>query len=456
MTEYEGMKVTIMGLGLHGGGLASARFFIEEGAEVTVTDLRDEKILGPSIRKLTPFPVRFVLGRHEMSDFSEADIVVKNPAVPASSPYLKTAARVESDISIFLRHNNRPIIAVTGSKGKSTVVSAMFHAIQVRYPEARLGGNITVSPLTFIDECRTESDAPVILELSSWQLADLRGKGLLKPVVSLITNIMHDHQNSYDSMEAYVADKKIIYADQTKEAYTVINGDDPWSAEFASETPAKPIPFFRDENAARGVSAWLAEDGSGWYRDTSGKEKILPAHIAICGEHNRLNLLSAALVLKLFGITGSDIKERLAGFRGIPHRLELLTEKRQVRWYNDSASTIPEATAVAVKSFSAPLILITGGTDKNLDFSPLESYAAVPKKMILLEGSASDKMADILKSRDLPFSGPFGSLKEAVRCAEEEAAPGDVVLFSPGATSFGMFLNEFDRGDQFKALVGSL
>ena len=201
LADIAGLRVTVMGLGLNGGGLASARFFARHGAEVTVTDMKSAAELAPSIEALAEFTaIRFVLGTHELDDFSNADMVLKNPGVKlAGNRYLESAKSIESDVSVFLRLSQAPVLAVTGSKGKSSTVSALHYGMkQLGYP-VFLGGNITVSPLSFLEE--TGPDTPVVLELSSWQLADLRGRGLLKPRVALITPIMSDHQNWYGSME---------------------------------------------------------------------------------------------------------------------------------------------------------------------------------------------------------------------------------------------------------------
>jgi UDP-N-acetylmuramoylalanine--D-glutamate ligase len=457
--SYEGMKVTIMGLGLHGGGIASARFFLSRGADVTITDLRDESILRPSLEQLSAWNFRQVFGRHERSDFSHAEIVIKNPAVPITSPYLQEAKVVETDISIFLRHNRRPIIAVTGTKGKSTVVSAIHHAALMRFPEAKLGGNITVSPLTFLDEAAIPGEAPVILELSSWQLADLAGKELLKPAVAVITNIMHDHQDRYSNMEAYVADKRIIYSRQEHTDWTVVNGEDGWGEQFAGESRGRIFRFYgnrKERPSDRELpAAWLNGDGEGLFCGgaESPEELVVPKETAVHGSHNRLNLLIAASALRLFGMAPEEISRRTATFSGIPHRLELVDDTCGIRWFNDSAATIPEATASAVKGFREPLILITGGTDKELDYGPYLACASIPREIFLLDGSATDILTGLLKKAGIPFHGPYRSLKQAVLDAADLARPGDVVLFSPGATSFGMFLNEFDRGNQFRKLV---
>ncbi|HWP67739.1 MAG TPA: Mur ligase family protein, partial [Rectinemataceae bacterium] len=208
--DIAGMKVLVMGLGLHGGGLESARFFCDKGAIVTVTDLRDETTLKPSIEALEGRALRYVLGKHEIEDFRTADIVIKNPAVRRTSPYLAAAKAIETDVSVFLRYSKSPIVAVTGSKGKSSTASAIHHGFRHSGTDSLLGGNITVSPLSFLDE--TGADRPVVLELSSWQLADMRGLGVLKPKVAVLTAIMPDHMNYYSSMEEYVADKRLIYA----------------------------------------------------------------------------------------------------------------------------------------------------------------------------------------------------------------------------------------------------
>lgn len=211
--DIAGLKVTVMGLGLNGGGLSTARFFAEEGASVTVTDKKTAEELAPSIAALASFPnIRFVLGTHEIEDFKSADCVIKNPGVKLQgNEYLEAARSIETDISVFLRLSKSPVIAVTGSKGKSSTVSALHFGLRETGFRSYLGGNITVSPLTFIDEL--DSTTPVVLELSSWQLADLRGRGLLKPRVAVLTPVMPDHQNWYGGMEPYVADKKLIYAD---------------------------------------------------------------------------------------------------------------------------------------------------------------------------------------------------------------------------------------------------
>lgn len=455
IAELKDKKITVMGLGLHGGGTATARFLAQAGASVTVTDLRDSRTLAPSMERLKAYPIRFVLGHHEERDFINADIVVKNPAVPASSPFLAHAKQIESDISLFLRFSQAPLLAVTGSKGKSTTASAIHAGLLEQYPAARLGGNITVSPLSFLHELSDHGKSPVVLELSSWQLADLRGKGLLRPAVSVLTNLMADHQDRYDSMESYLDDKKNIFREQRPDQYCILNADDKWIRDLGEETAAKTVPVTAKGQPEPASGAWLTPEG-GFIRGSAGTEQLLPADLSLPGPHNRNNLLFAATALYLYGIPADTIRRRLQAFSGIPHRLELCRTHRGVRFYNDSAATLPDAVAVALESFSEPLHLIMGGTDKELDFTVLEHALRRAASIQLLEGSGTAKLLPLLNRWGYPYQGPFSSLRAALDAALLGAKNGAIILLSPGCASFGMFKNEFDRGDQFRKLVAEL
>ena len=442
-----------MGLGLHGGGIESARFFAQRGAAVTVTDLRGEDVLRPAIDELRKLPIRYVLGKHEMADFANADIVVKNPAVPSDSPYLKAAPGFETDISIFLSLNSAPVIAITGTKGKSTTASAIHHVLKRCYLETRIGGNITVSPLSFFrqPDMKQPSD-PVVLELSSWQLADLSGKKLLKPDVSLVTNILRDHLNRYSSMEDYIEDKKLILADQDLSCTAVLNLDDPIVRQFAENTRAHVMYFSSTKLPEHMEGGWL-QGNSGFVRIKQQSFSVLPEKLLVKGNHNRLNMLASAVSLVAYGVPEYDIVEGLRNFRGIEHRLEFVATKHGIDFYNDSAATIPEATVKAVQSFEKPVRLIAGGTDKELDFEIFRNLGKHVKKIYLLEGSATDKMVPVLDEEGYNYSGPFASLQAVVDRCIEESERRDIAVFSPGCASFGMFLNEFDRGKKFKDIV---
>lgn len=476
------MKVLVMGLGLHGGGLESARYLLRHGAEITVTDLRDEQVLTPSIEKLEAAwgevralgmgasPVRYVLGRHETEDFKNADMVIKNPGVRPDSPYLQAAKRIETDISLFLAASPARLFAVTGSKGKSSTASALHWALSNGVAlggRAWLGGNITVSPLTFLEELREGDD--VVLELSSWQLGDLKnrtnsgGAPLLKPKAAVLTAIMPDHLDRYGTMDAYVADKRIIYQGQDESDITVA-GDDDWGRSFHAESRGRPLVYADSALPGGQSGGWLeSADGPGlarlcgpaWPGITGEIAELVPERLLTPGYHQKRNTLAAALALFGLGFEARRICEAMGTFPGVEHRLELFHQARGIRFYNDSAATIPEAAAAAIEALGgeAPLVLISGGTDKNLDFSPLVKAAPRAKAIMLLAGSGSEKLKSLFDEAGIQYRGPFDDLERAVNAALEAAAPGDLVALSPGCTSFGMFHNEFDRGRKWKDAV---
>ena len=472
--EYSGKKVLVMGLGLHGGGLETARFLLKRGASLTVTDLRDEKILRPSIEQLDAAcselgreGVRYVLGKHEIDDFKKADIVIKNPGVKPDSPYLNAANCVETDISLFLAESRARLFAVTGSKGKSCTASALSWILARSENSCKtfLGGNITVSPLTFIDEL-TEDDN-VVLELSSWQLGDLKGRAaadgspLLKPKAAILTAIMPDHLDRYASMEEYIDDKRNIYRGQDKSCVTIA-GDDSWGMSFHAESKGRPLVYSRHALGENQSGGWIDESGRGLAllkNCPDCKEEtaeLVPSSLRTPGDHQKINLLAASLAAYSHGIKAEKIHSALADFPGIEHRLELFHEADGISFYNDSAATIPQAAAACVQALgSRPLILVTGGTDKKLDFTPLVKAAVQATKIILLAGTGSDKLVKLLGEEGVNYSGPFDDLDKAVRCALEKAKEGrnPVVALSPGCASFGMFLNEFDRGRKWKEAV---
>ncbi|MDC7232436.1 MAG: UDP-N-acetylmuramoyl-L-alanine--D-glutamate ligase [Spirochaetales bacterium] len=447
--NFKNRKITVMGLGLNGGGLASVRFLAEQGARVTATDLRTAEILAPTIESLKDLDIRYVLGEHRMEDFSTADLVIKNPAVPPSSPFLKAAQRVETDISLFLSLCTNPILAVTGSKGKSTVVSALHHILKKSYPGCRLGGNITRSPLSFLEELNPGD--PVILELSSWQLGDLKGRDLLHPEIAVLTNIMNDHQNMYDSFEDYVDDKKVIYRGQNGEQKSIFHLDERGKV-FASEAPGTSW-FYSSSNSEASI---FLKDGKGRFSYEGRDLDLLPEQLTTPGLYFRQNCLIAAAAAVLYGEEPEAVKSSLTDFPGVPHRLELAGEYRGIRFYNDTTATIPEAMCAAVDSFTDPVRLICGGTDKELDYTGAAGSLKNAAGIYILEGSAFGKITAELNESEVGFDGPFSSLKEAFDRALQGAAEGDVILMSPGATSFGMFINEFHRGDSFRELVNAL
>ncbi|GHU09435.1 UDP-N-acetylmuramoylalanine--D-glutamate ligase [Spirochaetia bacterium] len=461
--NYTGQKALVMGLGLHGGGVESARFLVNRGAEVSVTDLHNEKILAPSLEKLSGLPIHYILGRHEMADFENADFVVKNPGVRRNSPYLLASRRVETDMSLFLAECPARIIAITGSKGKSTAASALQWVLAAREQancgKSYIGGNITISPLVFLDKLKSEDD--VVLELSSWQLGDLQDKQkdggagrLLKPRAAVFTAIMSDHQNYYNSMKEYVNDKRNLYRGQDQNDVTIAENDD-WGRSFLAESRGRPLVYGENPLSPGTAGGWLSgPDRPAFGRLYGGDAmELVPERLLIPGYHQKKNLLAASLALLDLGLPAPFIAEALGKFRGVPHRLEFFHEQDGIRFYNDSAATIPEAAAAALNAFTGPVILIAGGADKKLDFNPLARAASRAKRIILLDGSGTEKLMALLDSAGIPYLGPFNSELPAAEAALNIAEKGDTVLLSPGCASFGMFVNEFERGDRWKAAI---
>ena len=455
--DLRGIRATVMGLGVHGGGLATAQFLVRHGARVTVTDLRRREALATPLGQLDD-AVRVVLGSHQRADFTHADLVVKNPAVPADSPFLQEArsagTRIETDISLFRRlYPAIPVLAVTGSKGKSTTAAALHHGLRHWYPCARLGGNIATSPLSFAAALTPHT--PVVLELSSWQLGDLPDPALLRPRVALLTNVLPDHQDRYPSLREYARDKLRVFAGQSDTDYAVLgSGTARWI-----EQPLTARQWHVAEQALpRGQSGVVLDRGEAWLQLGAHTRQPLLVERKLLGRHNLINLAAAALGVAAF--VGCDqaprIARSLAGFGGLEHRLESVARWRGIHFVNDSAATMPHATAAALRSLPPPVTLIAGGNDKQLDFSVLADALEPVTTVVLLAGTATAKLGAAVVGGPVAVHGPFTRLDTAVRDAVAATPAGGTVLFSPGATSFGMFAHEFERGRAFKRVVSEL
>lgn len=405
---FQDKKVTIMGLGLIGGGKGVAKFFAKQGAKVLVTDLRTREELKPSLEKLKGLPIRFVLGKHREEDFINTDLVIKNPGVRPDSFYLKIAKKhnisIKTDISIFFDLCKGIIIGVTGTKGKSTTATLIYKLLKTKYPKTILAGNIGVSPLEILP--RVDKETKVVLELSSFELEDLKKS----PKTAVITTLFPDHLNRYKNFKEYVEAKKPIFKYQKKNDVLVLNYDDLETRKLAKEASSKVL-FFRGSN----ISA-------------------------------------AILVAKIFKISKKSIKKVLSDFKGIPNRQEIIATKKGVKYINDTTATTPQSVILAINTFKkrfpkSKILLIAGGQDKNLNY---ENLAREIRKnvnyLILLPGTASDKIKKELGSLRVQWAK---SMRDAVKKVAAMSQKGDIVLLSPGAASFNLFKNEFDRGEQF-------
>lgn len=451
-----------MGLGLHGGGVGTVRFLCEAGAKVTVTDLGSKEELAASLEKLKGFKnISYVFNQHRPEDFTKVDMVVKNPAVPWTNKHIKLALEnkvpVEMDSSLFFKFCPRPIIGVTGTKGKSTTASLIFDILKTA---GRNPVKVGIGQVSVLDKLKElKKDSVVVFELSSWRLSAL-GRAKTSPQIAVITNIYPDHLNYYKTMDDYLKDKKNICLYQNRENSCVISGDNELLEGFEKEIKSRLIKFSR-RPIERGRSVYV-ENGSVYFNNGIDEKKVLDVkEINLPGEHNLENVLAAIGAAAAAGVDLATIRKGILLFKGIAHRLELVREHMGVKYVNDTAATMPEAAIFGIKSFSEPVILIAGGSDKNLDMSEWgRAILEKAKGVIFLAGPATDKIILSMKKFQPELAYEkfkiVESMEKAVELARAAADKGDVILLSPGAASFGMFTNEFDRGNKFKEAVKKL
>lgn len=460
LTFFKNKKITVFGLGLHGGGVAVVKFLAKNGAKVIVTDIKPREQLLPSLEKLKGLKnIEYVLGQHRPEDFTHVDMVIKNPAASWGSKQIKMALEhkvpVEIDSSLFFKLCKNPIIGVTGTKGKTTTTTIIYEILSSAGKNPVKVGIGQVSVLDKLESLK--KDSVVVFELSSWRLSAL-GREKLSPHIAVFTNIFIDHLNYYKSMEEYIADKKYIFSNQKPKDWLIINQDDETLREVVKEAKSQTIKFssapFKD-----GRSVFIDEDAIYFNNGVDVKKVIDLKDINIRGNHNLGNVMAAIGATQACGVDLGEIRKALLKITGVPHRLEFVRELKGVKYYNDTAATIPDAAMAALNSFSEPIVLIAGGNDKGLEFSKLgKMIAEKTKTVIFLKGNITEKIIEEMKKNLSSEKEAIvvDSMEEAVEIASQEATEGDVVLLSPGATSFGMFLNEFDRGDKFREAVGKL
>ena len=461
--HFTGKKITVFGLGLSGGGVGTALFLAAQGArEIIVTDIKSREELAPSLKKLASYKnITYVLGQHRPEDFTNVDMVIKNPIIPWTNEYVKLALKhhvpVEMDSSLFFRFCPAPIIGITGSKGKTTTASLIAHLLEQAGKKVARVGISQAGVLGALSQITPEHT--VVFELSSWRLSAL---AYLKksPHMAVVTNIYPDHLNYYKTMAAYMSDKAQIFLHQKAGDICIANFDNALVREMVQDAPGSVL-WSSVEQSIDGDGAW--SNGDTLLVSHQGKEQILlPIQdVPLAGEHNVSNVLLAALAALASGLTMKQIRAGIMSFPGVPHRLEKIAVKNGVTYCNDTAATIPDAAVAALRSFTQPTILLAGGSDKNLEFSVLaKEILERPKYTIFFKGAGTDKLLLAIRAL-LPKNDPrqfdvVESMAEAVTRATQHAVSGDVVLLSPGAASFGLFKNEFDRGEQFRTAVESL
>ncbi len=433
---YQGKKVLVMGLGLLGGGVGVAKIFAEIDAKVTVTDLKSEVELEPSLGKLKGLGIKFVLGEHRKKDFETHDLIIRNPAVPRNSSFLQIARKkgtpVTMDTSLFARFCPVPLIGITGTRGKTTTATLIYELLKSAGKSALLGGNIRgVASLSLLKKIRNNS--LVILELSSWELQGFDWEKI-SPHIAVVTNIYQDHLNRYPTMAEYIEDKKVIFKYQTKNDFLILNKENSYTKKMGQEASSKVIWFSK------------ADFPPDW-------------KLRLLGEHNRENAAATYQVGKLFRLSSEWMRPVFETFRGVEYRLEEIAEIDGVKYINDTTSTTPAAAIAALRSLRGPIILLAGGASKNLDLTDFaEQIVKRTKAVVLLEGTATQELASLINRSGggKKILGRFGNFKKAILAAMKAAGPGEMVLLSPGCTSFGMFKNEYDRGEQFNEIVKSL
>jgi len=451
--DLRGKRVLIMGLGLQGSGMAAARYASKQGALVRVTDLKSPEILAPSVRALEGLPIEFVLGEHRNEDFLWAEMVIRNPGIPLTSPYLQLAlehgASVEMEIALFFLACPGRIIGVTGTRGKTTTSTLIYKILSGSGVHTVLGGNVAgVETLSLLPQITPET--LVVLELSSWQLEGLAAHKL-SPQVAVMTNIYPDHLNTYDGMEDYAAAKANIFLHQSTTDLAIFNYDNPWTRRFGEEAVGE---------------TWFVslERGGSFKRGSATIMPFLYSDAPLVGKHNLENVLLATTATRLLNVPEESIAFSVRNFHGVAQRLEEVAVVNGVHFINDSTSTTPVAGRVGVEAFAgSSIVLVAGGNTKKL---PLDDWPAAIarncREVILLKGTGTDELLPAIQLEALklrvsdPVRGVFDNFTSALDRAVSLAHRGDVLLFSPGFTSFGMFLNEFDRGDHFTAYVQRL
>ncbi len=439
LKDLKNKKVCLLGLGLE--NLSLAEYLAKKGIKATVFDRRSAVELGGRFEKIKKLGVDFRGGGDYLKGVSGFDIIFRTPGFKTSElSNLKTNAILTSPMALFFDLCPAKIIAVTGTKGKGTTASLIFHILKMAKKMVWLAGNIGTAPFDFLE--KLESGHFVVLELSSFQLLDFKGN----PYISVVTNLFPDHLSPADplnpifhkTLKEYYGAKANIFLDQNKGSWLVVNKNSHHPADLLKKSKAK-LTYFEVDN------------------DLHESRYLI-------GAHNQENIAAACAAAEILKIPAKTIYEAAENFRGLEHHLEFVAEIKRVKFYNDSASTMPEATLAAVRAFNRSVILITGGVNKGYDLKRFAKdllKSPYPLSIMLIGRTSKElfghlkKMGPELKKHKSAVYYRGGKnineiIKDAMAIASKE---GDVVLFSPGFASFDMFQNSKDRGKKFKEAV---
>jgi UDP-N-acetylmuramoylalanine--D-glutamate ligase len=470
------MHVLVVGLARE--GRAAARFLVNHGAQVTITDTKPAELLAESLSLLEGLPLRFALGGHPESLLDAADLLIVSPGVPLDAPFLVQARRrgvpLSSETRLFTHLCPAPVVGITGSSGKTTTTTLVGEMLTAGGRRTWVGGNIGQPLIGHLQEIGT-SDV-VVMELSSFQLEFFApwpqaGAGsepasvLLQPEgwsppVAAVLNVTPNHLDRHGTMEAYVAAKAHILAYQQPEDVAVLNLDDDTTRQMGRQRGRRVLWFSLVGEAAEG--SFL--QGDRLILRLAGKQWVVcdREELQLRGQHNVANVLAALALAGAAGAPIEALRQVATTFAGVAHRLELVRERQGVRWYNDSIATSPERALAALRSFEAPIVLLAGGRDKHLPWDEMAAMTWHKVRHLILFGEAASKLERAMDRTRPPDSANrtsihhAGTLKRAVDLAARLAQPGDVVLLSPGGTSFDAYEDFIARGEHFRRLTQAL
>ncbi|MCE1224915.1 MAG: UDP-N-acetylmuramoyl-L-alanine--D-glutamate ligase [Geobacteraceae bacterium] len=445
--ELKHTKITVMGLAKT--GVASARFLAQQGAQVTATDMRDETALAGVLAELAGLDIRFVLGRHDQADFTTADLVVVSPGVPQEHPLLLKATEagvaVASEIELASRFITAPLVAITGTNGKTTTTTLVGELFRANGFSTYVGGNIG-DPLVDLP-ASGETVERVAAEISSFQLEWIEQ---FKPRVAALLNITEDHLDRYHGYQEYINAKLRIFENQTEDDFAVVNRDDELVWQAAQSLKAQLFPFSRTHELAEGI---FSRSGEVVFRH-KGQEQTFPvADFKLQGVHNLENIMAALACCLLLGCQKDASLELLNRFEALHHRMEFVREVAGVRYFEDSKATNVGSVAKALESFEN-ITLIAGGKDKGGSYAPLAELVQQRVRHLVLIGEATERMHQELGTCTATHRAK--TLEEAVQLSARLTAPGGVVLLSPACSSFDMFKDYEERAQRFIAAVKGL
>ena len=443
MTEMFDKTCRTLVVGLGETGLSVARFLSRQGVPVAVVDSREQPPGLERLRTELPDDVALFLGEFNAGAFERAQQIVISPGVSMQEPQIAAAVArqvpVIGDIELFAQTVTAPVIAVTGSNGKSTVVTLLGAMARRAGLDVRVGGNIGTPALDLIKD---EEPDLYVLELSSFQLETVHS---LRPQAAVVLNISADHMDRYHDLQAYAAAKQSIFR---QAALQVFNLDDPVVAALVDR--ARPHVGFTRQQPAANDYGLVEVDAVTWL--VHGELRIMPASsICMTGQHNLTNALAALALGEAAGIPLHNMIETLAEFQGLPHRMQYVAEQGGVRWFNDSKGTNVGATLAAIEGFDEKLVLIAGGDGKGADFSPLAAVMQRKGRGVVLIGKDAALLEAVLQGV-VPVRHA-ADMPQAVRLAAELSRHGDCVLLSPACASTDMYRNFEARGDAYVQAV---